>query len=310
MIRYIASFTLLPLTAYAEAPKVITDIAPIHSLTAQVMGDLGTPDLLLPPGADPHDFALRPSDADRLGDAALVIWVGHGLTPWLEEPLEILAPSATQLELLETDGWETLETRDLKEIGAEDDHGHDEDGHDEKHDAHDHGDFDPHAWGDPDIAQVWLGLIATALSEIDPDNAATYQANANAAQTSIAALDATLTARLTPLAGQNYILPHDGYQYFEAHYGLTAVGALADVDARTPGPAQVSALRDQMTAEGIVCVFSDRAIGDRWAAILTEGTNANTARLDAIGVGLTAGPALYTDLMERLGTAFESCLTE
>lgn len=333
MIRYIAPFALLPLTAYADVPKVITDIAPIHSLTAQVMGDLGTPDLLLPPGADPHDFALRPSDADRLGDAALVIWVGHGLTPWLEEPLEILAPSATQLELLETDGWETLETRDLKEIGAEDDHDHEEDhGHDEEHeehghddhdahdneddhdahghDAHDHGDFDPHAWGDPDIAQVWLGHIATVLSEIDPDNAATYQANANAAQSSIAALDATLTARLTPLAGQNYILPHDGYQYFEAHYGLTAVGALADVDARTPGPAQVSALRDQMTDEGIVCVFSDRAIGDRWATILTEGTNANTARLDAIGVGLTAGPALYTDLMERLGTAFESCLTE
>ncbi|WP_108815323.1 zinc ABC transporter substrate-binding protein [Loktanella sp. Alg231-35] len=363
MIRYIAPFALLPLTANAEAPKVITDIAPIHSLTAQVMGDLGTPDLLLPPGADPHDFALRPSDADRLGNAALVIWVGHGLTPWLEEPLEILAPSAIQLELLETDGWETLEIRDLKEIGANDDHEHDEDGHDDHdhddhdhdedehddhehdedghdedgheeeheehghdddhdahdedddhdahgHDAHDHGDFDPHAWGDPEIAQVWLGHIATALSEADPDNAATYQANAEAAQASIATLDATLTARLAPLAGQNYILPHDGYQYFEARYGLTAVGALADVDGRTPGPAQVSALRDQMAAEGIICVFSDRAIGDRWAAILTEGNDANTATLDAIGVGLTAGPALYTDLMERLGGSFEDCLTK
>ncbi len=344
MIRYIAPITLLPLTAYAEAPTVMTDIAPIHSLTAQVMGDLGTPDLLLPPGADPHDFALRPSDADRLGDAALVIWVGHGLTPWLEEPLEILAPSATQLELLETDGWETLEIRDLKEIGAEDDHDHDhdheddhghdedgndEDGHDEDHeehdhdehnedddhdehghDAHDHGDFDPHAWGDPEVAQVWLGHIAAALSETDPDNAATYQANAEAAQASIAALDATLTARLAPLAGKNYILPHDGYQYFEVHYGLTAVGALADADGRTPGPAQVSALRDQMTVEGIICVFSDRAIGDRWTTILTEDTNANTATLDAIGVGLTAGPALYADLLQRLGTAFEDCLTE
>jgi zinc transport system substrate-binding protein len=338
MIRYIAPITLLPLTAYAEVPKVMTDIAPIHSLTAQVMGDLGTPDLLLPPGADPHDFALRPSDADRLSDAALVIWVGHGLTPWLEEPLEVLAPSATQLELLETDGWETLENRELKEIGVEDDHdheddhGHDEDDHDDHddhdeehghddhdeddghdahgHDAHDHGEFDPHAWGDPDIAQVWLGHIATALSEIDPDNAATYLANAEAAQANIASLDATLTARLTLLAGKNYILPHDGYQYFEVHYGLTAVGALADGDGRTPGPAQVAALRDKMTAEGINCVFSDRAIGDRWATILTEGTNANTARLDAIGVGLTAGPALYADLMERLGTSFEGCLAE
>uniref|UniRef100_A0AAN0M8D8 High-affinity zinc uptake system protein ZnuA n=1 Tax=Yoonia rhodophyticola TaxID=3137370 RepID=A0AAN0M8D8_9RHOB len=70
----------------------MTDIAPIHSLVAQVMGDLGSPDLLLPPGADPHDFALRPSDADKLANSDLIIWVGPELTPWLEDPLNALCP--------------------------------------------------------------------------------------------------------------------------------------------------------------------------------------------------------------------------
>jgi len=73
MIRLLPAAMILPLPALADVPRVMTDIAPIHSLTAQVMGDLGTPDLLLPPGADPHDFALRPSDAAALGNADIVI---------------------------------------------------------------------------------------------------------------------------------------------------------------------------------------------------------------------------------------------
>lgn len=324
MIRPAAILLTLPATAMAEVPRVITDIAPVHSLTAQVMGDLGTPDLLLPPGADPHDFALRPSDAENLGVADLVIWVGEGLTPWLEEPLETLAPDAVQLSLLETGGWETLDIRELEEIALEDDHDHDhedhaedtreedhaeEHGHDHDH-AHDHGhgDFDPHAWTDPTIAQVWLGHIAEALATADPDNAATYRANATAAQDVILASDARLSAQLSNLNDQAYILPHDGYQYFEARYGLNAAGALAATDGRTPGPAQVAELREHMAEDGIICVFRDTAIGDRWATILTEGSNARTATIDAVGVGLDAGPALYGQMMDRLGAAFVGCL--
>lgn len=323
MIRLLAPLCLVPLPALAEVPRVMTDIAPIHSLTAQVMGDLGTPDLLLPPGANPHDFALRPSDAEKLGDAALVIWVGDALTPWLEESLTTLAPSATQLSLLDTEGWDKLDIRELKEInaGGDDDHGHNDDhdddhgddhakDDDDDHAHHDHGDFDPHAWADPTIAQVWLDHIAAALSEADPDNAATYLANADAAQTRIVALDAALTVRLSPLAGRSYILPHDGYQYFEAHFGLTAVGALANVDARTPGPAQVASLREQMAADDVTCVLSDVEIGERWGALLTEGTDAKTAVIDAVGVGLQEGPDLYGDMMARLGDNFAACLGE
>lgn len=324
MIRLLAPLCVMPMAALAEVPRVMTDIAPIHSLTAQVMGDLGTPDLLLPPGADPHDFALRPSDATSLGDADLIIWVGEALTPWLEEPLMTLAPDAVQLTLLETDGWEPLDIRDLKEIsaGGHDDHEHDDDhadehGHDDDHahdtakeddHDHDHGDFDPHAWTDPAIAQVWLTTIANALSASDPDNAAIYMQNASEAQAELAALQDQLSAQLSPVAGRAYVLPHDGYQYFEARFGLTAAGALADIDARTPGPAQVATLRDQIADNAVVCVLSDAEIGDQWAAIVTEGTDAKTAVIDAVGVGLEAGPALYGTMLDRLADAFETCL--
>jgi zinc transport system substrate-binding protein len=314
MIRFLAAFSLLPSVALADVPRVVTDIAPIHSLTAQVMGDLGQPDVLLPPGADPHDYALRPSDAERLGAADLVIWVGESLTPWLEEPLETLAPQAPRFELLEVGGWEKLEARGKGDHGHEDhghdDHGHDDHGHDDHGDehAHDHGDYDPHAWLDPVVAQTWISAIAGELSALDPDNAATYAANAKATIAALAALEADLAAQLAGLSDRAYILPHDGYQYFEARFGLTAQAAISGIDARTPGPAQIAALREEMAAQNVVCVFSDAEIGDRWATVIIEGTSAKTAAIDGVGAGLAAGPALYGQMLERLAAQFAGCL--
>lgn len=297
MIRYFCAACLLPLPALAEVPRVMTDIAPIHSLTAQVMGNLGRPDVLLPPGADPHDFAMRPSDAGRLADAELVIWVGEGLTPWLEEPLQTLAPAAKRVSLLDTAGWDALETREkADEVGHDHDHGHE------------HGDIDPHAWMDPTVAKAWTATIADTLSAADPENAMTYRANAATAITALAALQDELTATLAGLGDRAYVLPHDGYQYFESRFGLTAQAAIAGIDARTPGPAQITSLRAQMAENNVVCVFSDAEIGDSWAQVIIEGTDANTVSIDGVGVGLEAGPNLYADTIIRLGNAFVNCL--
>lgn len=299
MIRFLAAFCALPTALAADVPRVMTDIAPIHSLTAQVMGDLGTPGVLLPPGADPHDFAMRPSDAERLGDADLMIWVGDGLTPWLAEPLNTLAPQAVKISLLDAPGWDKLDVRET---------GEDEDGHDHSHD-HGHDDVDPHAWLDPVVARAWVTVITAALSTADPENAPIYAANGDTAKVELTALEQQLANELTGLANQAYVLPHDGYQYFEARFGLTAQAAIAGIDARTPGPAQIATLRDQMTDNGIVCVFSDAEIGDRWATLVTEGTDAKTAVIDGVGAGLDAGPALYRAMLTRLTNGFQGCLT-
>ena len=55
--------------ASADVPQVATDIPPVHSLVSQVMGDLGTPKLIVPPGTSPHGYAMRPSEARALQNA-------------------------------------------------------------------------------------------------------------------------------------------------------------------------------------------------------------------------------------------------
>ncbi|MFT7447662.1 zinc ABC transporter substrate-binding protein [Sulfitobacter sp.] len=148
-MRYIlpASFLLLSTAAWADVPRVATDIAPVHSLVSQVMAGVGTPDLTIPPGASPHSYAMRPSEARALAGADLVVWVGHALTPWMGEPIDALAGDALHLELEDVAGTLVLKNRAGVAFEAHDhDDDHDDHAGDEDHDAHDdHADNDDHA---------------------------------------------------------------------------------------------------------------------------------------------------------------------
>ena len=319
--------SLAPGLASAEVPKVVTDIPPVHALVSLVMGDLGQPQLLLAKGADEHDFALKPSQMQGISDATLAIWIGPELTPWMERALR--SSSAAQLALLDAPGTERRnfaegggdhdhdhaegeEDHDhAAESGAEDEAGHDHDGeHAEAHDdGHHHTGTDPHAWLDPQNAIVWTGLIAAELTRLDPDNAATYAANAEAARARIATLDSELKTQLAPVADKPFIAFHDAYGYFTAHYGLQPAGHLALGDASAPGAAHISELRAEIAAGGIVCLFPEVQHDPALLTQLSEGSPVRIGgALDPVGSSLEPGPAAYETLLHSIADTLTTCL--
>lgn len=290
-------------SALAETPKVVTDIAPVHALAARVMEGVGTPNLLLTPGQSPHTATLRPSQAQALQDASLVVWIGPELTPWLEKPLETLAGDAMHLGLLAAEGTALLSYRDP---GEEEDANHD--GHD-NHDEHDHAGTDPHAWLDPGNAARWLVTISEALAELDPDHAAQYRSNASEGVAELVSLAAELDAGLAPVRGRPVATFHDGFQYFEARFGLVSIGTLTLGDAATPSPARVAHLREALAGEGVACVFAEPQFDERLIRSAAEGLPLSVAVLDPLGAALEPGPALYPALMRAMADAVEACLT-
>ena len=121
-------------TAMAEVPSVAVDIAPVHSLVARVMEGVGAPNLIIPPGASPHEYSLRPSEAQSLQDADIVFWIGEDLTPWLEKSIDTLSQNAEITTLLDQSETKLLKFRESALFEAHD--------HDKSHDDHD--DHDDH----------------------------------------------------------------------------------------------------------------------------------------------------------------------
>ena len=313
------------------APNVVADIAPVHGLVSMVMQGVGTPTLLVPPSASPHHISLRPSDARALQGAALVVSVGEELAPWLEKPLQSLGQDAQIITLLDLPGTTLHMTRKAEAFGTSDDkhdhetehghkheteHGH-ESGHKDEHashddhahhagDGHDHSGLDPHAWLDPQNAVLWLGAIAQTLAQIDPENAAIYQANATAGAQELAQIQAELASTL-PKAHGGYLVFHDAYQYFEARFGLQPAGAISLSDASSPSAGRLAALKQQIAQNDIACIFTEPQLN---SAVINALDNASipTIEIDPLGRAHATGPGHYTATLRAMGQAFASCL--
>lgn len=315
-----ALFTALtPIAASAdEAPSVVVSIKPLHSLTAQVMAGVGEPELLVEGRQSPHGFSLRPSQRQAVADADLVVWIGPAIEGFLEKPLEDGTPN---LEAMEAPGIALLpyrEDHDHGELGhdgheheehehAHDEHGHDEHGHDEN--GHHHvGTDDPHIWLDPRNGAALLTAIAARLSEIDPAHADIYRANAEAGQARLAALEADLTVELVPVRSKPYAAFHDAYRYFEERFGLSYGGSITVSPETPPGAKRLSELREDITKDGIACVFSEPQFPPDLVATVIDGTQAKTSTLDPIGWDIPAGPDQYAATLTALADAMADCL--
>ena len=318
--------TLMGGWAYADTPQVAVDIAPVHSLVARVMDGVGTPDLIIQPGASPHEYSLRPSEAAALQNANLVFWIGPDLTPWLTDTIKTLAPDAAVTALMEVDGTIKLEFREgaLFEAHAhEDDDDHVDEAHDDhdeeaRHDDHDddetgheghgQGAHDPHAWLSPQNAMTWLNVIAGQLSAADPDNAGAYFTNAAAGRTEMEALIGEVIATLDPVRDGQFLVFHDAYQYFEMDFDFPASGAISIGDASDPSPARIAEIQDRIAEQGIDCVLAEPQFNPGLVATVLGGTQAQTGILDPLGSDLEPGPALYPQLIRNLSTALAGCM--
>ncbi|WP_349295733.1 zinc ABC transporter substrate-binding protein (plasmid) [Thioclava sp. 'Guangxiensis'] len=328
----LGAVTVLPALAQADVPAVVTGTPVVQSLVAQVMGDLGAPDVLLDKGADPHSFQLRPSQARSLQNADLVFWIGPELTPWLDRAIDTLG-SATAISLLHADGTiqqqfatpELVPDEDAHDHDAEHgDEAHDHEDHDHDHDAahaehehadehgeehHHHSGLDPHAWLNPDNAEIWLDIIAKDLSEQDPENAQTYAANAKAAIARLKELDADLANQLAPAKDKPFVVFHAAYGYLAQHYGLEIAGSVNAGDAATSGAAHLQELHDAFAAGHITCAFPEAQHDPKQIQILLDGTDVKLGgALDPSGSSLNYGPDLYATLMSDLADKLSDCL--
>jgi len=295
------SFLLVNLPATA-APKVVVSIAPLHSLVSGVMEGVAEPHLLIPPGASPHAYALKPSDARALSEAALIVWVGEGLETMLERPLQALVGEARVLELAGVEGMHLLANREGGVWpAAKSDAGHDAHGHE-------HGRVDLHLWLAPANARRIVRAVSATLSELDGIHAARYRENAAAMEWRITALEKTLQQQLAPVRERPYIVFHDAYHYFEEAFALNPVGAIAMDPERQPGVRRIAAIRGVIRERQAICLFSEPQFRSEIVNALLEGTVAHHGVLDPLGAGLEPGRKQWFGLMRALADNLTACL--
>jgi zinc transport system substrate-binding protein len=284
--------------ARSERPLVVATIKPLHSLVAGVMDGVGAPKLLLPAGSSPHTYALKPSDAKAIAAADLIVWIGPDLEMYLAKPLSDRAVKSKTLTLLRE---ASIQRHARREGGIWADH-------ESSAPAHGHGAYDPHLWLDPENGRRTATAVAARLATIDPDNASRYGANAARVRSEIDIVEAEIAAALAPLRRERYLVFHDGYQYFERRFGLSAAGAILIDPDRPPGAGRMNALRGRVASGDIRCVFAEPQFAAERVAALVQGTDAKVGTLDPYGTSVAEGPAGYPQMLRTLAASLRDCL--
>jgi zinc transport system substrate-binding protein len=289
----VALMTALLATHARAAPEVLATIKPVHSLAAAVMADVGAPGLLIEGAQSEHAYALKPSDAEKIARARIVFEIGPDLETYLIKPLAALAPGAKVIALESAPGVAQLAAR-RGGLWGEGEPGE--------------GPSDPHIWLDPENAVAMTRAIAQTLIEADPAHARAYRANRDREIAALKTLENDLRRRLAPLRARPYLVFHDAYRYFEARFGLNAIGAVTVAPERPVGPRRIANLRATILDGRAVCVFREPQFSPRLIDSLVEGSRARIGVLDPLGAELEPGARLYPRLLDGLAASLESCL--
>lgn len=307
MSRLFCLITLLFVANAQAEVRLLTSIKPLQLIAAAVQDGVGSPDVLLPPGASPHHYALRPSDVRRVRDADLLYWIGPDMEGFLPRVLEGRSKPDVAVQ--------ALPGMTLRHFG--DSHGeHDHDDHDHEHASdglghdHDHrpGSLDAHLWLAADNARIIAARMAADLARLDAANAARYAANLQAFEARLDALDGRIRPQLAALQGKPYFVFHEAYDYFEAAYGLKHAGVFSVLTEVQPGARHVAAMRKALQQAGPSCVFSEPPLRPRLAETLTAGLPVKLAELDALGGDLPVAASGYEQLLENLAGGLSECL--
>lgn len=303
-MRILALITaLLAVSLPARALEVLTTIKPIGFIAAAITDGVSEPKVLLPTGASPHDFALRPSDIRSINDADLVVWVGPELEGFMAKPL---AQHPHVLTLTKVPGMPLFDYRKQaghEEHGDEEHKDHDHDGHE----GHHHEGVDPHIWLGPTQALVIAKALSETLSAQDPANAARYDANLKAFTAKVDAKDKVIAGQMKAVNQKGYFVFHEAYGYWERHYGMSSKGHFTVSPERRPGARTLVEIRKALEAKQASCIYAEPQFSPAVIESVARNTGAKVLLLDEVGEQVPLGPEGYPQFMQQLADAFAEC---
>lgn len=273
----------------SNRPLVIATTPILGDLVRQVGGDQVNVDVLIPLGADPHDFEPSAAQAAQLRDASLIVANGLGLEERLESALDGAQKDGVPV-------FEVGEQLDPLALSTADEEGHTEE--------HGHGAEDPHIWLDPERMATAASLVATQLATTTgldaapfQQRAATYADAAFAAETEARALLAEL-----PADQRKLITNHDALEYFAERFNLEVIGTVIPGGSTLaePSAADLSELVALVKANNVNAIFSESTVSSKLIESLARevGSQVSVVELSTDTLGEPGSPtATYPGLI-------------
>jgi zinc/manganese transport system substrate-binding protein len=271
----------LPGLASAQTrPVAVASFSILGDLLRDLAGERMEVRVIAGPDVDAHHFQPRPSHAEAVRGARLVLRNGAGFDNWFNR---LIASSGfAGVNVMATEGITLRRAAPTP--------------------GHNHGSQDPHAWQDVRLAIAYLRNIEAGLVRADAGGEAEYRARAASHAARLAALDAWVRAEIArvPEARRIVITSHDAFAYFGAAYGVRFLAPQGVGLQSEPSAQQVANLIRQIRAQNITAVFMENMANPATLRRLAEEAGVTVrGRLYADALSPADGPAATYEAMIR-----------
>ncbi|MGC4190196.1 MAG: zinc ABC transporter substrate-binding protein [Thermomicrobiales bacterium] len=277
----------LPAAAQGSKLKVVATFSVLEDWLKNIGGDAIDLSTIVPAGGDTHSFDPSPEQVASIADANLIFEIGLGFETWLDDMVSASGTSATRVVVSEG-----ITVRTLTEG---EDHDHEAEASPASgEESHDHGDTDPHIWGNVQNAITACGAINTALGQNDLDMRSTFQQAHDAYVDQLGKLDAWVKDQIgaIPADERRIVTSHDALGYYTDAYGIEIVGTILGLSTEEAEPSaqQIAQLVDQIKAAKVKAIFPENI--------------ENPQLLESVAkeAGVKVGATLFTDALGEPGS--------
>ncbi|MFB9775057.1 metal ABC transporter substrate-binding protein [Brevibacterium otitidis] len=270
-----------------DRPLVLTTFTVLKDIAAQVAGEHLRVESITREGAEIHGYEPAPSDIRIAEEAELVLVNGLGLEAWFEQFIEVAGTDHVVLSA----GIDTIDITEDADAGMP----------------------NPHAWMSPSNAEIYVQNTAAALSELDPEHAADYEANARAYTEELLEVGTTLTDTLESLpAEQRALVTCEGaFSYLARDAGLEEKYIWPVNAEHEATPQQVASTIEFVRDTQVPAVFCESTVNDTAMQQVVEATGADfggTLYVDSLTTADGPAPS-YLDLIRYDAETIAAALT-
>lgn len=255
--------------------KIVATTGMVAELVQAVVGDRGTVDALMGPGADPHLFRPTRNDVRRMMQADVIVYSGLQLEHRLQETIERMGQSGIQVIAVTS----RLDPARLRPLGTGT------------------GQFDPHVWMDVSLWAECVRGVAAKFAAIDPPHADAYNSRAAAYHAELQQLDAYVQQVIAsiPEASRLLVTAHDAFGYFSDRYHIEVQAVQGVSTESEAGVQDINSLVDLLVARKVPALFVESSVSPKSLQAVLEGCRSR-------GVPVRLGGELYSDAMGPAGT--------
>ena len=333
---------ILSFSAAASA-TIVTSVKPLGFIASSIANGITDTEVLVPAGASPHDYSLKPSDVQILKSAEMLIWIGEDVDAFLDKSIDdldykkvltIKDIAAIEPFLLKGEHHhhhhgegDAHEGHDHAHQGHEHKgHEHAHEGHDHKHEhKHEHGHeghehhhdhehedlgVNWHVWYSPDISKAVAQRIAAKLLKQYPEKKDLIEKNVAEFNRTLDEQNAKIKTQLEGVKDKGFYVFHDAYGYFNNAYGLKQTGYFTINPLVAPGAKTLAKIKEEIAEHKVTCLFAEPQFTPKVIESLSKGTKVNVGRLDPMGDAVKLGANSYAAFLQFTADSYAQCLAK